>query len=112
MDTGASVATPLPMTAWEQAAVVVLFAVVFIFLIGKLLAWFSTQQKNWQDFIGQRDDQWQKWMDKANTSTTEAMSEVTRALEKLSEKIDTHDEKVETRITGAVEQINKRRPAR
>ena len=35
----------IPLTAWQQAAVVCLF-IVFVIL---LLNWFSKQSKNWQD---------------------------------------------------------------
>lgn len=91
----------IPYTAWQQAV----FVVLFILAIVILLNWQSKQQAKWQEFIQQRDQQWQEWMLKTNCQTADAMEHVTEALEKLSQKIDDHDGKVENRINSALSEV-------
>jgi hypothetical protein len=91
----------IPYTAWQQAV----FVVLFICAIVILLNWQSKQQAKWQEFIQQRDQQWQEWMLKTNSQTADAMEHVTEALEKLSKKIDDHDGKVESRINTAIIEV-------
>ncbi|NMC30741.1 MAG: hypothetical protein GYA45_11795 [Pelolinea sp.] len=113
----------IPMTAWEQAAIVALFAVVFIALIGLLLKWFSRQQSSWQGFMKEQNDSWQnsveaqneswqKWLADQNARECASMDKVTEALDKLSGKIDAHDNRVEERINGAVESLRARKAAK
>jgi hypothetical protein len=76
---GATIAGPLPATAWEQAVFVALFVVFVMALLG----WFTNQQKQWQQFIQVRDDQWQKFLreQRANDEQkSEAMTESLNAL--------------------------------
>ena len=103
-----STSTEIPLTSWEQAVVVVLFAVVFMAILGYLLAWFSRTQKDWQSFMKVMNNEWREWLDDANCRENEAMSKITTALDRLSEKLDAHDDKVDDRINKAVSSITKR----
>lgn len=106
-----TVAKAVPMTAWEQAAVVVLFVLFVIVVFGIikfLLSWTGKQQTSWQGFIEKRDTQWQSWMKETNCQTTNSLEHIAKSLEKLSQKIDAHDEKVDVRISGAVDALRGR----
>lgn len=98
----------MPMTAWEQAAIVALFATVFLAVLGYLTKWFSTQQKDWQAFMKQMNDEWRSWLDDANGRESDALQKVTEALDRLSGKLDEHDAKVDDRINRAMTTITKR----
>lgn len=103
MDTATGVAQAIPYTAWQQAVFVVLFIITLVIL----LSWWSGSQKNWQEFIVKRDDDWHTWMDKANCSTTDAMERVSLALQELTIKIQDHDDKVEERFERAITAVSK-----
>jgi uncharacterized membrane protein YhiD involved in acid resistance len=69
----------LPFTAWEQAV----FVALFVVLVLALLAWFSRQQGQWQNFIQERDEQWQKFLTnqrESDNAKSEAMTESLNAL--------------------------------
>lgn len=100
----------IPMTAWEQSVVVVLFVVAFLAIVGYLLNWFSKQQKSWQEFIAKNNSDWRSWLEDQNKRETESMGGVISALNKLSEKIDTHDDKVDARFSRAQELLSKTQP--
>jgi uncharacterized membrane protein YraQ (UPF0718 family) len=51
--------TNIPLSAWEQGFIVVLFAVLVVVMVGLLLGWFSKQQKATQDYFDKKDTQWQ-----------------------------------------------------
>ena len=50
--------TILPATAWQQGLFVCLFIVVLVIL----LRHFGKSQSDWQKFIQERDEQWQKFL--------------------------------------------------
>lgn len=104
MDTSA--ASTIPMTAWQQAAIVVLFAVFFTGLVIYLLRWFTSQQKDWQEFIAKRDDDWRAWMDKASCDTTGAMKEVSETLRALAQDLKDHDRRVDQKFDEAVKLVS------
>jgi len=91
----------IPLTAWEQIGVVVLFTVFVI----ALLKWASTRERNWQSFISDRDEVWQKWMNDQNLRENETLCNVTDALARLADKLDDHDKRVDERLGVAVETI-------
>jgi hypothetical protein len=112
------VAGTIPFTAWQQIAVVCLFAVVFCGIIAFLMNWFTKQQaswqrsvkeqsEQWQKFIKEQNDQWQRWLAEQNTRECDAMAKVTISLDKLTEKLAEHDDKVEDRFNKAVETITR-----
>lgn len=89
-------ATIIPESAWVQAV----FVVLFIVLVIALLNWFSKQQGKWQEFIRDRDSQWQAWMDKAECRTADQLKNIVEALEKLMKNLDEHDNRVDERINN------------
>lgn len=105
-------ATAIPLTAWQQGGMVVLFAlVVFV-----LLRYFASQQKSWQDFICKRDDQWQSWLNNRDRDHNAQLSEVTTALKSIATMLEEHDDKsdrhieAEARRAAADEPKTARRP--
>lgn len=105
----------VPMVAWEQAAIVTLFAVVFIVLIRYLLSWFSRQQAEWQRFISERDREWREWMASSNRAEQDTMERIAEALTRLSGEVAEnnhllikHDAKVNDRVEAVVK---RRRPS-
>ena len=101
-------ASAVPMTAWEQAVIVVLFIVflggVFAF-VRWILNWNSKQQKMFQEFTEKLNRQWRDWMDGQHELDREAMFGVTNSLEKLGAKIDAHDSKVDQRVESVVSKV-------
>ena len=104
--------TAIPLTAWQQGGMVVLFAVVIFFM----LRHFANQQKSWQEFICKRDDQWQAWLNSRDRDHNAQLAEVTSALKSIAQLIEDHDDKVDQRITdirnAANEPKTAKRPAR
>lgn len=98
----------VPIEAWQQAVIVIIFSLIFIILIGLLLNWFDRQQTKWQDFIDRQNKSWQDWLTQANITTTAAMKEVAEELRNVNHKIDEHDDKVEARIAHTVEAAQRR----
>lgn len=107
-----------PLTAWEQIAVVCVFALIFISIIVAMLNWFSKerkstqvfqseQQKQWQLAIKEMNLSWQHWLDEQSSRECASMDKVTEALDRLAAKIDDHDGKVEDRFNRAVTTITK-----
>ncbi len=104
MNTGAEI----PMTAWQQAAVVVLFCLFVLSLfafVRWLLKWVSEMQSEWQEFMHDREKVWQAWLERQSLQSNQALSEVTQALKELACEIREHDAKVEDRISNAVKQV-------
>lgn len=111
----------LPYTAWEQATLVAIFAVVIVAIIVYVFAWQAKQQrsmqefqatesKTWREYIREQNAQWQRWMEQSNSTTGEAMREVTAALKELRCVVEAHDDKVDTRVASIIDQ--QRRTAR
>ena len=116
----------VPITAWQQAAIVVLFifllTLVFAF-VRWLLNWTrgiqssaqEAQQKaqaEWQAFVERRDNLWQKWMDDQRSEDRATMCGVTDALKDLAEMQRDHDhyvrENVQRRSTTPPQQNRNR----
>lgn len=98
-------AASIPMTAWQQAVILVLFILflggVFAFLRW-LLGWTSKQQSSWQSFTKTQNQEWRNWMDEQREQERESMQGVTDALKNLSAKIDAHDQKVDSKFDQAM----------
>jgi hypothetical protein len=103
VDTAAGVAQAIPYSAWEQAV----FVALFVVLLTVMLIWSSKSQKDWQDFIYKRDQDWHGWMDKSNATTNAFMDRVTCALDKLTQSLEDHDDKVEVRFEQATQLMSK-----
>jgi hypothetical protein len=105
----------IPIPAWQQAAIVIIFVLAFL----GILSWFAAREKNWQNYITalfdkilERDVFWQSWLEKQSLQSNQCMLDVTRALENLSDKIDAHDQHVEAQIKYQVGQIKEAKDAR
>lgn len=119
MTTTETISKTIPLTAWEQIAVVCLFSIIFVFLVAYLLRWFSKQQTQWQVFTKERDTFWQSWLEKANCDTTAGMKTVTEALvqvnnsmhslsismQGIANQISEHDDKVDDKFDHAVKVV-------
>ena len=70
----------IPLTAWQQAAVVCLFIVLVILL----LHWFSKQSKNWQDFIDKSNEKWREFNREQREENNCAMADVNASLSNLT----------------------------
>lgn len=98
-------AESIPMTAWEQAAIVVLFGLVLLTIIGWLLSWMSKQMANLQTFQSEMIKQFQAWMadrDRAfserNRDVCESIQAVTAQLRALTRQMTEHDERAKPAI--------------
>jgi len=100
----------IPMTAWEQAVVVVLFILflggVFAF-IRWLLGWVKTLQQEWQDFTTNLNKEFRDWMDEQRAQDRHVLEDIACAVQDLGKKMDVHDQKVEERIDRAVQRRKK-----
>lgn len=70
----------VPMTAWEQAVIVVLF----IMLIIGLLGWFSRQSDKWQKFMFDIDDKWRQFNREQREDNNSKMDDVEKSLQDLT----------------------------
>jgi len=70
----------IPLTAWQQAAVVCLFIVLVILLLN----WFSKQSKNWQDFIDRSNEKWREFNREQREENSCAMNDVKGSLQDLT----------------------------
>jgi len=70
----------IPLTAWQQAAVVCLFVVLVILLLN----WFSKQSKNWQDFIDRSNEKWREFNREQREENNCAMNDVKGSLQDLT----------------------------
>lgn len=70
----------IPLTAWQQAAVVCLFIVLVILLLN----WFSKQSKNWQDFIDKSNEKWREFNREQREENNCAMNDVKGSLQDLT----------------------------
>lgn len=124
----------VPLTAWQQAVIVSLFAVIFITLMGLLIRWFSGREEKWQEFergqqaewrkfqeeqnrgwretVADLSASWQKWQAEQAKRECASMDRITEALNRLSERLDEHDERVEERVNLAIEAVHNRATAR
>lgn len=109
----------VPIVAWQQAAIVVLFLIGFMFVVRYLMGWFSRQQETttahhkeqqqeWQRFIRERDGEWREWLSSSNQTNCDALERITETLDKLSHEVQNnnnllikHDAKVHERVEAA-----------
>lgn len=70
----------LPMTAWEQSVIVVLF----IFMLIGLLSWFGKQSKEWQKFMIEIDEKWRQFSREQREENNAKMADVERSLSDLT----------------------------
>ena len=70
----------IPLTAWQQAAIVCLFIVLVILLLN----WFSKQSKNWQDFIDRSNEKWREFNREQREENNCAMNDVKGSLQDLT----------------------------
>ena len=70
----------IPLTAWQQTAVVCLFIVLVILLLN----WFSKQSKNWQDFIDKSNEKWREFNREQREENSCAMNDVKGSLQDLT----------------------------
>jgi len=70
----------IPLTAWQQAAIVCLFIVLVILLLN----WFSKQSKNWQDFIDKSNEKWREFNREQREENNCAMNDVKGSLQDLT----------------------------
>ena len=70
----------IPLTAWQQAAVVCLFIVLVILLLN----WFSKQSKNWQDFIDKSNEKWREFNREQRETNLASMNCVEGSLKDLT----------------------------
>jgi hypothetical protein len=113
-------AANIPLTAWQQAAIIVLF---MLFLGGVwafvrwLLSWTTKQQVSWQNFMNSQNDNWkgfireqdalwQKSQEEQTIRECDSLQMVTDSLNKLTDKLAAHDEKVEVRFNQAIQAAN------
>ena len=94
----------IPFTAWQQAVFVVLFVVMVVVL----LYWFERQSKNWQKFTSERDEQWQKWLDSADTRTAAQLAALTAVIKELTENFSSHDKSTSDAIATMKERTARR----
>ena len=71
----------IPLTAWQQAAVVCLFIVLVILLLN----WFSKQSKNWQDFIDKSNEKWREFNKEQREENNACMTDVNSGLRNLTQ---------------------------
>jgi hypothetical protein len=105
--------TTIPLTAWEQGVIVVLFSIIFMGSLGYVLGWMSKQQKAWTDFMNSQNEQWRKWLESQNKLTSTSMDKVVESLDKLSSKIDVHDDQakeIKTKVEATFDVVTRRRP--
>lgn len=95
------VAKSIPMTAWEQAVVVVLFiiflACVFAF-VRWLLGWVKGLQKEWQVFTDHQNKITRDWMDEQRKQDRSILMDIAEAVKEVGQQLRDHDEKVEERV--------------
>lgn len=109
----------VPIEAWVQAAIVVLFAILLL----AFLAEIRKNQTAWQDFLNKRDEQMRAFLDTQNgqwqsflrlqneqmrhdiaeqyTSTCEAIKDMAEAINTLRSQLIQHDQRVDERIERA-----------
>jgi hypothetical protein len=109
----------VPAIVWENAPIIVLFTITFVFLVRYLMNWFGKQQEagrvhqveqqqEWQRFIERRDLEWRSWMETYNKSNFSAMEKVANTLDEIMRLLIEHDGKVDNRITAAA---NRKKPS-
>jgi hypothetical protein len=108
----------IPFTAWEQAAIVGIFAVFVIAMMGwvyKLVkdsqSHYEIQSDKWQGFIADQNKGWQNWIEGQRQRDNAALCDVADSVEKmtteigkLSTQIERHDTSLEPRVEKLINQ--------
>jgi hypothetical protein len=112
----------LPFTAWEQAAIVGIFAVFVIAMMGWVYKLVMDNQKHyddqsdkWQGFIDSQNKGWQSWIEQqrvrdnaALCDVAESVKDMTIEIGKLSNQIERHDTSLEPRVEKIIERAEER----
>jgi hypothetical protein len=112
----------LPFTAWEQAAIVGIFAVFVIAMMGwvyKLVMdnqrHYDAQADKWQKFINDQNVGWQNWIEAQRNRDNEALCNVAKTVEKMTDSVqkmsaqlEAHDRSLEPRVTKLIEKAEER----
>jgi hypothetical protein len=107
----------LPFTAWEQAAIVGIFAVFVIAMMGWVYKLVMDNQKHydeqsdkWQGFIDSQNKGWQSWIEQQRVRDNAALCDVadsvkamTIEITKLGSQIERHDTSLEPRVEKIIE---------
>lgn len=119
------IADTVPMTVWEQAGVVVLFALILFGLVTFMLSWFTKLQRLWQDSNREVNDNWQTTTNRLFTQLNatidaqsqrecETLDKVSISLDRLTDRIQDqhefmvkHDEKVDKTFERAFTELQK-----
>lgn len=100
----------VPMTAWEQGFIVVLFVIAILVLSGGVFAfirwvlkWARDREDEWQRFISElrKDDQVQRQADErrnadANEGMQEVLIQMTTAMTAMTTSLERHDAQAKT----------------
>lgn len=70
----------VPIVAWQQAVIVVLFAL----FVGLLLNWFGKQSDKWQKFMFDIDDKWRQFNKEQREENNSCMADVNAGLTNLT----------------------------
>ena len=70
----------VPIVAWQQAVIVVLFSL----FVGLLLNWFGKQSDKWQKFMFDIDDKWRQFNKEQREENNCAMADVNAGLTNLT----------------------------
>lgn len=112
----------IPFTAWEQAAIVGIFAVFVI----AMMAWvyklikdnqyhYDAQSDKWQKFIADQNAGWQRWIEAQRVRDNAALCDVADSVEKMTEsvnkmtmRLEEHDRSLEPRVERLIGQAEQR----
>lgn len=111
MGIGSEEVTPesIPMTAWEQGAIIVIFALLLLSFLGGLYYFMRSLLRQLQQFISDRDEQWQNYWVAREQDFTNRNGAVIKAIEAMTAKItdltvDLQEHAQEQRVAIAVMQ--------
>jgi hypothetical protein len=108
----------IPMTAWEQAAIVALFAAFVIALIVVLLnqfgkqqkenqAYIAAQQKQVQEYLDKRDAQYQGFLREERKAVNDSRKEDIEKISQLTTVIDHLMKMIESRLDEMMVTVTK-----
>jgi hypothetical protein len=87
----------VPLTAWEQAAIVVIFCLLLVALFAGVRALLTsvynqnlTTFTQFQKFLEKQDERWQEYFEHRENSFNDRNGAVVGALERISNKLDEH----------------------
>lgn len=70
----------IPITAWEQAAIIGIFVV----FVGVLLTWFGKQSEKWQKFMFDIDEKWRAFSKEQREENNRSMDHVENSVRDLT----------------------------